>query len=118
MQTQKMPTHKYIIAYDICCTKRLAKVHRYLKTQALFIQKSVYYWQGTHEELTQLKSELENRMNITEDDIRGYRLKNTQILHFLARSPFLEHSYFEGYPQYQHHPKDDDKNWECLHEII
>jgi CRISPR-associated protein Cas2 len=113
-----MKQHKYIIVYDISCKKRLAKVHRLLKSQAIFLQESVYYWHGTQDDLDRLQAELTKRINKAEDDIRGYRLQSTQILYFFARSPLLTDSYFDDYPKYQHHPKEEGADWSKYYEVI
>jgi CRISPR-associated protein Cas2 len=113
-----MKLEKYIIAYDIRCKKRLAKVHRLLKSQAIFLQSSVYYWQGTPSEIAQLQQALVQRINKETDDIRGYKLTQTQALHFFARPALLNESYCDNYPIHKHHPQSPILHWGDLHEII
>lgn len=91
----------YVIQYDIKCPKRGQKVLRHLKTCAFALQKSVFAWQGTTIELDALQTKLLQLINPKQDDIRGY-LISKQLLLFGA-NPFLEESYFSGYPPHNHY---------------
>ena len=45
---------KYLIAYDICCPKRLARVARSLEKKAVRVQKSVFMFEGPPQALDRL----------------------------------------------------------------
>jgi len=64
----------YIIAYDIGNPKRLVKIHRFLKKQAMPLQYSVFYAKLSKPELETLIKALDNRIVDAEDDIRIYPL--------------------------------------------
>lgn len=64
----------YIICYDICQPKRLARIHRALQRQAVALQYSVFLFSGTALQLQRCMSELENLMDKRRDDIRAYPL--------------------------------------------
>lgn len=65
---------EYIICYDICCPRRLAKIHRYLKSRACAIQYSVFLFIGTTAQLDRCLAQLEILMDPAHDDIRAYPL--------------------------------------------
>lgn len=90
----------YLIQYDIRNKARLQRVYRLLKSSAIPVQESVFAWQGTHTELEQLQQQLLQRINPTEDDIRGYRIR--QPLQLYGESPFIAGGWFTGYPPHVH----------------
>lgn len=96
--------HWYLIEYDIAHPKRLAKVHRFLKSCAFTVQESVFVWYGTNQELAELQQELSARIKNTEDDIRGYCL--TRPLAIFGCTPFVSDMYFSGLPPHQHYDLD------------
>lgn len=92
----------YLIQYDIADPRRLARVHRLLKTCSFFVQESVCVWQGSSAELTLLQQQLKKLIKPSQDDIRGYRLLNP--LNLIGVSPFSNATYFAGYPPHVSHP--------------
>lgn len=64
----------YLICYDICCPKRLAKIHRHLRRKAIALQYSVFLLRASTEQLEQCLQELESLMHTGQDDIRAYPL--------------------------------------------
>jgi CRISPR-associated protein Cas2 len=62
----------YLICYDIANPRRLGKVHRRTVARAMFVQYSVYYLSGTHQQLDQLLDNVAAVMNLQEDDVRAY----------------------------------------------
>jgi CRISPR-associated protein Cas2 len=64
----------YLVCYDIANPKRLGRVHRRTVTQALFVQYSVYYFCGTHDELKILLDQIQEVINNNEDDVRAYNV--------------------------------------------
>lgn len=69
----------YLIAYDIADPKRLGRVWRLLKKQALPVQYSVFLFKGSEPALAALRRGIEARIHHKEDDVRIYTLgKNTR----------------------------------------
>ena len=60
-----------IICYDITCPRRLARIHRLLKKQALPLQYSVFLFTGTALQLDRCLAQLERLMDKRHDDIRA-----------------------------------------------
>lgn len=67
----------YLIAYDSANPKRLGKVHRILKKQALPVQYSVFTVVMKRPTLLRLLQRIEQQIEDTEDDVRCYRLPST-----------------------------------------
>ena len=63
-----------IICYDICCPKRLVRLHRFLKKQAVPIQYSVFLFTGNRRQLKASMNEAVKFINPKEDDLRAYPL--------------------------------------------
>ncbi|GIX21718.1 MAG: hypothetical protein KatS3mg121_0501 [Gammaproteobacteria bacterium] len=68
----------YLICYDIKDRRRLAKIHREISRHALFVQYSVYYFQGERETLDSVIGDLENLMDPLEDDLRVYCIRSLE----------------------------------------
>ena len=64
----------YIICYDIANPRRLARIHRALKKQALAVQYSVFLFSGTEVQLQRCLAQLQALMDERYDDIRAYPL--------------------------------------------
>ncbi len=62
----------YLIAYDIAQPRRLQRLHRALRAEALAVQESVFLVQGTQDEVEELLDRLETHMDPREDDLRAY----------------------------------------------
>ena len=65
---------EYIICYDICNEKRLGRIHRCLRRQAIALQYSVFFFEGTPRQLERCLNKLKEIMDEREDDIRAYPL--------------------------------------------
>jgi len=65
---------RYLVCYDIADPRRLARVFKLLKAQAIHVQYSVFCCSLTWNELGKLKSDLQERINPKEDDVRIYPL--------------------------------------------
>ena len=63
-----------IICYDICCPRRLGKMHRYLRKCAVPIQHSVFLFIGSARQLEQCMQEAKEIIDAKEDDLRAYPL--------------------------------------------
>ena len=83
----------YIIAYDIGDRKRLVKIHRLLKQQAIPLQYSVFYTKLTPQQLRHLKQKIEKMIVDSEDDIRIYPLPQKPQWSMLGKSLLPPHYY-------------------------
>lgn len=69
----------FIICYDIANPRRLGRVHRRAVRHAMFVQYSIYYLNGSEEELHEMLDEIRELIDPKEDDVRAYEsepLKN------------------------------------------
>lgn len=62
-----MPRSLWLISYDICCSRRLRKVHRYCATSGWQLQKSVFVFELSPNERIALCSELEQLVDTQQD---------------------------------------------------
>jgi CRISPR-associated protein Cas2 len=62
----------FIVCYDIANPKRLGRVHRRAVSHARFVQYSVYYREGTQNDLQAMLDDIEKEINPKEDDVRAY----------------------------------------------
>lgn len=67
------PVRRWLIAYDIRCPRRLARVHRVVSRQALPLQYSVFCGRMSRSQVQQLADELDEII-AAEDDVRLYAL--------------------------------------------
>jgi len=65
----------YLLCYDIADPKRLLRVHRLVVKHALFVQLSVYYFQGDETGLESLLCELNDKIDARYDDVRAYAVQ-------------------------------------------
>jgi CRISPR-associated protein Cas2 len=76
----------FLIAYDIAHPRRLARVHRYVKSVATPAQKSLYVAHTTANEVRAIRDVLAGLIDRHEDDVRIYPLpQRTRILHYGKR---------------------------------
>jgi len=68
----------YLVAYDICDPQRLQRVHRRLKREAVAVQKSVFFYQGSERDLKALLDELAGEMKLKVDDLRAWPVDRIQ----------------------------------------
>lgn len=99
----------YIIAYDIGDRKRLVKVHRRIKQQAIPLQYSVFYAKLNQQELQRLIDQLNDLIVDSEDDIRIYPLPQKPKWSSFGKSLFPENYYGdESLPQNHLYGDNDD----------
>ena len=77
---------QWLICYDIRQPARLVKIHRFLRQEALALQKSVFYARLTRQELDGIVAQLQQLMDETVDDIRIFPLQAGQSIHWHGRS--------------------------------
>ena len=87
-----------IICYDITCPRRLARIHRLLKKQALPIQYSVFLFTGTPLQLERCLAQLEHIMDKRYDDIRAYPLPQRGLRWSLGKTTLPEGIHLSGLP--------------------
>ncbi len=80
----------WLIAYDICDPRRLGRVHRLLKKEALAVQYSIFYYEGNTEQLTCLLQNIEERINRKVDDVRAYPIPEKMHYNSLGKSALPE----------------------------
>ena len=68
----------YLVAYDICDPRRLQRVQRRLKREAMAVQKSVFFYQGSERDLKSLLDELAREMKLKVDDMRAWPVDKIQ----------------------------------------
>lgn len=66
--------HGWLIAYDIAEPKRLQRLHRFLVHEAVPVQYSVFYFEGSVAAMSQLMGDVEQRIDPRQDDVRAYQL--------------------------------------------
>ena len=76
----------YLIAYDVCHSKRLAKVGRYFHSYRVAGQKSVPEIWVTGTELQRIQHDLENLLNPHEDRLHIIALDPRQQRHCLGQA--------------------------------
>ncbi|MHB8353864.1 MAG: CRISPR-associated endonuclease Cas2 [Burkholderiales bacterium] len=84
-----MPIHLvrlWLAAYDIADSRRLQRVHRYLKTEGIPVQYSVFLVQASPARMGQIRIKLASLVNPRRDDIRIYPIPADLDLVSLGRS--------------------------------
>lgn len=77
----------WLIAYDISQPRRLARVHRYIKTVAAPAQYSLYVAEDTAQGIQRIRDELAQLIDPREDDVRIYQLpRRARIVHYGRRA--------------------------------
>jgi CRISPR/Cas system-associated endoribonuclease Cas2 len=83
----------YLIAYDIADPRRLRRLHRALRAEALAVQESLFLVRGTVDEVEVLLDRLEGLMDPRADDLRAYPIADPARLwlsgHSVIRGPLL-----------------------------
>lgn len=64
----------WLIAYDIADPKRLARVHRYLKSKAVPVQYSVFVTRANVVQIGTIRSALADLIDPKADDVRIYQV--------------------------------------------
>ncbi|MDO5679469.1 MAG: CRISPR-associated endonuclease Cas2 [Pelistega sp.] len=80
----------WLIAYDICDPRRLGRVHCLLKKEALAMQYSIFYYEGSTEDLKSLLQTIEVRINRKVDDVRAYPIPAKMQYNCLGKSTLPE----------------------------
>jgi CRISPR-associated protein Cas2 len=86
----------HLIAYDIGDPKRLGRIHRFLRKQAMPIQYSVFLIECNAVQLRALRDELEAMIDPKKDDIRIYTLPEKAEIMTLGQQHLAEGIYLLG----------------------
>lgn len=98
--------HEYIICYDIRDPRRLGRIHRALKRQAIALQYSVFLFSGTPRQLESCLHTLETLMDPRADDIRAYPLPGRGLRVQMGKSLLPPGIYWSGLPAAWRHTTD------------
>lgn len=66
--------HGWLVCYDIRDPRRLSRFHRFMKRQAVPVQKSVFCYQGNAAQLGRLLHGIGEMIDRKADDVRVYQL--------------------------------------------
>lgn len=83
-------TRAYLIAYDIADPRRLARVHRRLKHEAVPIQYSVFLTRATSARLDRILDVLTEEIDAGKDDVRIYLVPDRTEVIVFGRKPLPE----------------------------
>jgi len=65
---------KFLVAYDICCPKRLRRVARCLEKHAVRCQKSVFMFSGPSVKLHEIMDQLAELIRADDDLVQAWKL--------------------------------------------
>jgi CRISPR-associated endonuclease Cas2 len=88
----------YIVAYDITCPRRLARLHRHLVKIATPIEYSVFYLCADERQLDDLLAELVALIDPKTDDLRCYPLPERGLKARLGKATFPSGIVYTGLP--------------------
>ncbi len=86
----------YLLAYDIRETKRLRKVHYFLKKQATALQNSVFLLHVDRKTLEDILVGVKKRTKGTVDDVRLYPIANPHIIWAAGKQVGVMQSLYTG----------------------
>ncbi len=75
----------WLIAYDIRDPRRLQRVHRYLKSEAVPVQYSVFVTRVNANDLARIRVGLRDLIDATADDVRIYHVPDNPEITTLGR---------------------------------
>lgn len=88
----------YVICYDICDPRRLARLARYLVKRAVRMQYSVFLFQGDDRQLERCIQGAAELIDPQEDDLRVYPLPVRGLKARLGRPILPEGILYSGLP--------------------
>ncbi|GAB1384638.1 hypothetical protein MASR1M50_29590 [Burkholderiales bacterium] len=104
----------HIICYDIADPRRLGKIHRAIKKQAMPLQYSVFLFCGSDEKLQRCLDELHQLMDPRHDDIRAYPLPQRGLRLVLGPSALPEGIYWAEANLLAPEPEHPAASWTTL----
>ncbi|MCY0873191.1 MAG: CRISPR-associated endonuclease Cas2 [Acidithiobacillus caldus] len=83
-------SRSWLIAYDIADPRRLARVHRYLKGEAVPVQYSIFAAATSANGIRRVRDELAKRIDPRRDDVRIYLLPRSLDISHLGQPSLPE----------------------------
>jgi CRISPR-associated protein Cas2 len=96
----------YIIAYDITCPRRLARIYRYMQKTGMHIQYSVFYVTCDQRRIHAILEELAALIDPRHDDLRCYPLPARGLKLSLGKATLPSGILYTGLP-FAWHEQDD-----------
>lgn len=90
---------RWIVTYDIADPRRGVRVHRYMKSQGVPLQYSVFIVEASAAQMRQMMLALEELIEPTRDDVRAYRWADHAESHQLGASMLPEGVLISGHPE-------------------
>jgi len=88
----------FVICYDICEPKRLARVFRLLRKCAMPLQYSVFLFTGDERQLKRIMDALVRLIDPQQDDLRAYPLPKRGFKARLGKAALPEGIQWSGLP--------------------
>lgn len=88
----------FLIAYDITCPRRLARMHRLLAKVAVPIEYSIFFAAGEMSWVIGVLSEAASLIDPRNDDLRCYPLPNRGLKTRLGRATLPQGVFFSDLP--------------------
>jgi CRISPR-associated protein Cas2 len=88
----------FLIAYDITCPRRLARMHRYLTKVAVPIEYSVFFVTGEIGWIMDILAEAANMIDKRSDDLRCYPLPGRGLKTRLGRATLPQGVFYSDLP--------------------
>jgi CRISPR-associated protein Cas2 len=89
---------EFLIAYDITCPRRLAKMHRYLTKVAVPIEYSVFFVTGELNSVIAILNEASKLIDKRSDDLRCYPLPSRGLKTRLGRATLPPGVFYSDLP--------------------
>jgi CRISPR-associated protein Cas2 len=88
----------FLIAYDITCPRRLARMHRYLTKVAVPIEYSVFFATGELSSIMLILTEAASLIDKRSDDLRCYPLPSRGLKTRLGRATLPSGVFYSDLP--------------------
>ena len=89
---------EFLIAYDISCPRRLARMHRYLTRVAVPIEYSVFFATGELSSIMLILTEAASLIDKRSDDLRCYPLPSRGLKTRLGRATLPSGVFYSDLP--------------------
>ena len=89
---------EFLIAYDITCPRRLARMHRYLTKVAVPIEYSVFFATGELASIMLILTEAASLIDKRSDDLRCYSLPSRGLKTRLGRATLPSGVFYSDLP--------------------
>ena len=90
---------RWIVTYDITDSRRGVRVHRYMKSQGVPLQYSVFTVEASAAQMRQVMLALEALIDPSQDDVRAYRWADHAESHQLGADLLPEGVLISGRPE-------------------